>query len=129
LMVNNEKEKAVKFVDKYFEAFPSLNFAYDNFTTYLVQLYIQAGAPEKAKAKITDIAKETLQQLKFYDSLDPSLVKAGYSMEYQQAITAKEALIQMAKEMKDTALEGELQAQFADWKVDDSQPLPGRMKQ
>jgi hypothetical protein len=129
LMMKNDKERTIKFVDKYFEAFPALNFAYDNFTTYLVQLYIQAGAPEKAKAKIGDIAKETLQQLRFYDSLDPNMVKAGYNMEYQQAITAKEALIQMAKEMKDTALENELQAQFADWKIDDPKQLPGMIRQ
>jgi hypothetical protein len=123
-----KKQKAVALVDKYFEAFPSFNFNYDNFTTYLVQLYVQAEEKEKAKAKIVDIANEFAGNLKYYESLDNETLKAGYQGEYQNMISGAEALLDLATMLKDDDLKKQLEAQFAQWRGDVPQ-LPGNLPQ
>ncbi|MFN4257210.1 MAG: protein O-mannosyl-transferase family [Saprospiraceae bacterium] len=125
LMMQRDTARCVALVDKYFEAFPQMNFAYDNFTTYLVQLYVQAGEYEKAKAKIQAIADETEQQLKFFDSQDPALLKPNsvYGADFGSALNSKEAIMALAREMKDDALLKELEQRFANWSVD--RQLPG----
>ncbi len=128
LMNQGDKTRAVALVDKYFEAFPSFNFSYDNFTTYLVQLYVQADEKEKAKARIIDIAKDYEANLKYFDSLDKETMKAGYQSEYQNMVSGKEALIDLAKMMKDDDLAKQLETQFAAWAMD-PQDFPGRMPQ
>ena len=98
-----ENAKAIELCDKYFEAFPNMNFAYDYNSYYFIQSYMTAGAPEKAKQHALILAQESAEHLNFYQSLDPADLAAGFASDQRLATNAKTSLEQMAKELGDQA--------------------------
>ena len=52
-------ERATDLIDKYFEVFPHMNFPYDYRTMYMLSVYFQAGAYDKAKPHLEILARET----------------------------------------------------------------------
>jgi len=98
-----ENAKAIELCDKYFEAFPNMNFAYDYNSYYFIQSYMTAGAPEKAKQHALILAQESAEHLNFYQSLDPADLAAGFASDQRLATNAKGSLEQMAKELGDQA--------------------------
>ncbi len=125
LLAKGEKEKAIALVNKYFEVFPSFNFPHDYFTTYLLDVLVKAGAADKATPIMREIAKETAQQLVFYDSQSDRDLKATYQQDYQFALRAAGDLKRLAAETKDTTLAGEIDQMFATWKsLIDQNSLP-----
>ncbi|MCC7244487.1 MAG: DUF2723 domain-containing protein [Saprospiraceae bacterium] len=127
LILNNQKDKALALVDKYFEAFPEYNFPYDQFSTFAADLYARAGANDKAAAKTRQIAQTLLQQLKFYNSLSPAFQKA-YQQEEQYTIGTVQSLMALAEDMKDSALQKELEDMFASYMPANMPGLPGVQK-
>lgn len=123
MIVEGKKENAEKLVDKYFEVFPAYNFPYDQFTAFLADIYFRAGANEKAAAKMREIAATMEQQLKFYDSLSPEFQKA-YQQDLQYTMSTVQTLLNLAGDMKDTALEKELDAKFSQY-MPQTPGLPG----
>ena len=98
-----DNAKAIELCDKYFEAFPNMNFAYDYNSYYFIQSYMTAGAPEKAKQHALILAQESAEHLNFYQSLDPSDLAAGFASDQRLATNAKSSLEQMAKQLGDQA--------------------------
>jgi tetratricopeptide (TPR) repeat protein len=111
MIVEGKKDKAVSLVDKYFEVFPAYNFPYDQFSAFLADIYFRAGANDKAAAKVREIAKTMEQQLKFHESLSPEFQKA-YQQDYQYTLSTVQTLLNIAEDMKDTALSKELDDMF-----------------
>ena len=105
--------KAIALIDKYFEAFPHMNFPFDYNTIYFINSYISAGAGEKAKDVMRVLAKETAQHLEFYASLDPSDLKAGFTQDQNLADNTRGSLLSFAGQLKDDALTKELTTIFA----------------
>ena len=106
-------EKAIALIDKYFEAFPHMNFPFDYNTIYFINSYISAGAGDKAKDVMRVLAKETAEHLEFYASLDPSDLKAGFTQDQNLAENTRGSLINFAQQLKDEALTKELTMIFA----------------
>ena len=50
LIREGETEKALELIDKYFEVFPDMNFTYDYRAFYMISVYLQAEAYDRAKA-------------------------------------------------------------------------------
>jgi hypothetical protein len=124
LLAKGEKEKAVALVTKYFEAFPAFNFPHDYFSTYLLDVLVKADAKDKAAPVIREIAKETAQQLAFYDSQTDRDMKASYQQDFQFAMRTASDIKRLASETKDAGLIGEVDGLFATWKSMIDQPGP-----
>jgi len=107
-------QKAIDLIDKYFEAFPHMNFPYDYNTIYFINSYIAAGAEDKAKEVMRLLATETADHLIFYNSLAPSDLAAGFNKDQDLANSTRGSLLNFANQLKDQALENELNAIFAE---------------
>ncbi len=108
----NQKDKAATLLDTYFKAFPDMNFTYDSDILPFLQAYVQAGAYNKAKVQMKTLAKETLQYLKFYTSLDNDDLEAGFSNDFSYALRTVDDLQTMAKQGNDEAYAKELKELF-----------------
>jgi hypothetical protein len=122
LLAKGEKEKAVALINKYFEAFPAFNFPHDYFSTYLLDVLVKAEASDKAIPIIREIAKETAQQLAFYDSQTDRDMKVSYQQDFQFAMRTASDIKRLAAETKDAGLIGEVDGLFATWKTLIDQP-------
>ena len=111
LVLEGKKDKAEALVDKYFEVFPQYNFAYDQFTAFVTDVYVRCGANAKAAEKTRLIAKTMEEQLKYYNSLETKFRKA-YQQEEQFAMSTAGNLLRMASDMKDESLRKELETMF-----------------
>jgi len=107
-------QKAIDLIDKYFEAFPHMNFPYDYNTIYFINSYIAAGAEDKAKEIMRFLARETADHLIFYNSLAPQDLAAGFNKDQDMANSTRGSLLNFAKQLKDQALTDELTAIFAE---------------
>jgi len=108
-----ENAKAIELCDKYFEAFPNMNFPYDYNSFYFIQSYMTAGAPEKAKQHALILAQESAEYLNFYQSIDPADLAAGFSRDQNLAQNAKNSLEGMARELGDQAFTDQINQIFA----------------
>ena len=111
LVTEGKKDKAIALTDKYFEAFPSYNFQYDQFSAFMTDVYIRSDAKDKAAARIRDIAVSLEQQLRFHSSLSPRF-QSSYQQEQQFTMSTAQNLMNMANDMKDDALKNELNQLF-----------------
>ena len=117
LIASGDKARAIEMIDKYFAAFPAYNFPYDQFSMYMTQSYLEAGANDKAKDMMKKIATETAQYLKFYDSLSAPDLNAGYSNDAMQYLRMKMELINSARDiLKDEVFAKELETQLNEFK-------------
>lgn len=98
-----EKQKAIDLCDKYFEAFPDMNFSYDYNAFYFIQSYMSAGAVDKAKEHSLILAKNTAEYLNFYASLDPDDLASGFASDQRLAQNSKNSIESLAKEIGDQA--------------------------
>ncbi len=116
LLRAGEKQKAIDLVDKYFAAFPPMNFPWDFNSNFLINIYVQAGAYDKAKDKIRPYAAEMAANLKYYKSLGDD-VNRGYEQDQQYTMRTATDLLRSAEEMKDEALKKELEDMFSPYGV------------
>ncbi|MFT5167313.1 MAG: hypothetical protein ACI8P3_002550 [Saprospiraceae bacterium] len=113
MVKSGDTKRATELIDKYFESFPEFNFPYDRNILFFARTYLAAGDAEKAKEVINKVAKETDQQLYFMNSLNDDDLLYGFASDANSFLSAKNEMVQLAKQMKDTALEEALMAQFS----------------
>ena len=112
LLDSGDKTRAIELMDKYFEAFPHMNFPYDSRTMMMINVYLQAGAYDKAKPHLEILAREMADYLNFYSSLDPAQQQGAFQQDIQQTELTRNQIIQTAKTNGDTAFEEELKNLF-----------------
>lgn len=108
-----ENQKAIELCDKYFEAFPNMNFTYDYNAFYFIQSYVTAGAVDKAKKHALILAQETAEHLNFYASLSPDDLAAGFASDQRLANNAKSSVEQLAGQIGDQAFTDQINQIFA----------------
>lgn len=129
LISEGKKDKAVALTDKFYEAFPTQNFAHDQFSAYMADVYARAGANDKAAAKIREIAGQLEQQLIFIQSQD-AYFQSAYRQDLQFALGTAQTLMGAAMMMKDDALSDELEKQFEKYiPAEAGSRLPGNVPQ
>ncbi len=110
-MVNTGRnEDAIAITDKFFEGFPHMNFSYDARTMPHINVYIRAGAFDKAKQHMRILANETVEYMTFFDSLDDDDLKAGFSLDYRLFNNAVSEILRTSKAMNDDAFAQEMEA-------------------
>mgnify|MGYP006266981325 CR=1 FL=1 len=128
LLEEGKKEKAVELIDKYFEVFPDLNFPYDYRAYYMISVYLQADAYERAKEHLEILAERTADELDYYNSIDPSILESSYQTEYMLAMRTMDDIVQAARQNNDEAFAQELEELFEPYKMampENSRMLPG----
>ncbi len=70
LIKQGDTTRAIAMTDKYFEAFPNMNFTYNFNTMSMINNYVQLDELEKAKPHIRTLAKVTSDELEFLYSID-----------------------------------------------------------
>ncbi len=112
---------AVELADKYFESFPDMNFPYDYRTNYLLQVYYQAGAPERAKPHAQVLADRLVEYMNFYETIDPNVLSSSYRNAYSYNFQTMEELLQYVSNSGDSAFHEELKQKFAPFRIDQAQ--------
>ncbi len=122
LTVEKKNDKAIALADKYFTVFPAYNFAYDQFSALMADVYARAGDNAKAAAKIREIAKATEQQLRFVASQTPDFQKS-YAQDQQYAMGSAQTLLTTAANvLKDQTLQNELEQMFTPYMPEEAPP-------
>jgi hypothetical protein len=118
LAKKGDKDRAVKLLDKNFEAFPNFNFPYNAQTMYFIDAYVQAGAYENGKKHIKILAQNLFENLTFYNSLKQEDKRNTFQNDFMQDLQTKEQLIKLVEQMKDTAYKAELDKKFEAFKIE-----------
>ena len=109
LLSKRDIQKAVALTDKYFEAFPHFNFAYDASIVPFLNTYVRAGEFEKAKKHLRILAQESADYLDFYESIDPDVVASSFQVDLPRRQNAVANIFVLANTMKDQAFSAEME--------------------
>jgi len=110
MVAQGKNQEAIELTDKFFEGFPNMNFPYDARTLPHINVYIRAGAMDKAKFHMRLLAKETAEYMTFFDSLDEDDLKAGFSLDYRLFNNAVSEILKSSKTMNDEAFAAEMES-------------------
>lgn len=110
-------QEAIDITDAYFKGFPDMNFPYDARTMPHINIYIRAGAFDKAKEQLRILAKETSQYMAFFESLDEDDLKAGFSLDYRLYSNAVSEILKVSKNLKDDAFAQEMESLLGPYNV------------
>ncbi|MCB9303110.1 MAG: DUF2723 domain-containing protein [Lewinellaceae bacterium] len=119
-----DKERAVQMIDKYFEAFPEMNFPYDYRAYYMISVYLQADAYDKAKPHLEILANEMADHLAFYNSLPVDVLESSYETDYLLAMRTKDDILRAARQNKDEEFTKQMEELFAPFAVEDTETTP-----
>ncbi len=108
-LAEGKKEKAIAVADQYFKAFPAFNFPYGYTTLYMIDMYTQAGAYDKAIPHLRALAKESVETMNFLRTLKPETVTASYQMQERLASQSIQSILQEAKDSKNAAFLAEME--------------------
>ncbi|MDP4712345.1 MAG: DUF2723 domain-containing protein [Saprospiraceae bacterium] len=122
----SKKDKAMALVDRYFEAFPAMNFSYDYRTMYMLAVYLQAGEYAKAKPHMEILAAELIDKLEFYNSVDPYVIQSSFDTDYALSYQTMESIINNARQAGDEAFVQKLEELFGSYRIQD---LENKMRQ
>ncbi len=110
-----ENERAIKTVDKFFEAFPHMNFPFPQSRMALQAMgfYLQLGAEEQAKVQMQTMADALQDRLDYYVGLTDPMDQQAFGLETREAMGMAQQLLQFSTMLKDedykTALQQQLQ--------------------
>jgi hypothetical protein len=124
LVRDGDKERAMELVDKYFEAFPDMNFPYDYRAYYMISVYLQAEDYERAKPHLEILARQMADHLRFYNSLSDRILESSFETEYMLAMRTKDDIIAAARNFKDEAFEKEMTELFAPFDIEGTENIP-----
>jgi len=96
-LVDGDKQKAVALTDKFFEAFPDMNFTYDPLISPLISIYVNAGETEKAKTHLRILANNMHEYVQFFESIDPDVIQSSFSFEYSSTMRGISDVLNMAR--------------------------------
>jgi len=124
-----QTEKAGKVLDKYYAAYPHMNFPYDYNTMFLIREYYRGNMAEKAKPHVKILANEIKQYMEFYGSISAKDLES-FGFDYQQTQKAA-ADINSLIEANDEAFKNEIRAligAYAPQAPPQQQPQPQQPK-
>lgn len=112
MVQEGKRDEAIALIDKYFEAFPDMNFPYDYRAYYMISVYLTANAYDKAKPHMAILADRVADQLYFFNSIDADVLESSFETDYLLAMRTKDDLLRDASQNHDTEFTTELQEKF-----------------
>jgi len=131
MITERDTVRAAVLTDKYFEAFPHMNFPYDYNTMYLINGYMAAGAKDKAKPHLEIMANEAADWLNFYASLKPELMDPdndfGFFDDYRLMVRTAEDALRAINEIDDQEFKDKYKAMLEPFvpRATENRRLPG----
>jgi hypothetical protein len=116
LLEQGKNEKAGNLAAKYFEAFPHFNFPYDESVVPFIEVLNEVGRTEEAKEHLKILADETMQKLRFYDSLNEEDF-ASFKSDYGYAIRAVSDIFSVTRRMNDPDLLQQFEKELGDYDI------------
>jgi hypothetical protein len=111
-MERKDFENAIKVIDQSFKAFPHFNFPYDGTTLMLLNMYVDAEAYDRAKPHIEIMAQHVMEYQRFFRSIKPTALEAGFGEDKREMDRAMLDLISMAEKGGDEAYANALTEMF-----------------
>jgi hypothetical protein len=113
LLRQGDMKRAVDIANKYFEAFPHMNFPYDMTVIPFIQVLVNAKA-ESAKEHIRILANEGQQQMEFLQSLSPSALQSGTGFDQDNAMWNRtvQQTLQLVRTIDDEEFQKEITDQL-----------------
>lgn len=124
MLQKGDTTRSVQLVDEYFKRFPNMNFPYDYRTMYMLDVLFQAKAYAKAKPHLQILTNQVEQYLKFYASLDPSIIESSFRDDYSLNYRLVEDLKRIATENNDTAFASDIEARFKPYQITQPETAP-----
>jgi hypothetical protein len=118
MLAEGKNQEAIDITDAYFRGFPNMNFPYDARTLPHINIYIRAGALDKAKEQIRILAGECKEYMEFFDSLDEDDLKAGFNLDYRLTTSAVSEILKVSKNLKDDAFAQEMETLLGQYKTE-----------
>jgi hypothetical protein len=103
-----DSKRAIEMANKYFEAFPHMNFAYDSGIMPFINVLVNSKDFESAKKHLRILANETKQYIEFYESQTSDEVFNSFKQDYQYRLSSVEDVLETAKKMEDPGFEKEM---------------------
>lgn len=122
LLQKGDRDRALELVDKYFQSFPHMNFPYDYRTMYMLQVYYQAQAYDRAKPHAEILANQFVEYMNFYESLDPDIVTTSFRNDYGATYQSMEELLRFIGNSGDQEFYQDLLNRFGPYRLDQAQP-------
>lgn len=113
LLMNGDDKRAADVANKYFEAFPNMNFPYDAGIIQFIDILIKAGDLDSAKKNLKILANETVQYLDFYDSQTSQKAFNSFNQDNNYRLTAAREVVNMAADVEDSSFEQEMKSLMA----------------
>lgn len=116
LIRQGDTTRTVKLLNKYFEAYPHMNFPYSYNTWMVMRQYFRVGAVKDAKKHVKILADETADHLNFYASLSEGK-RLAFQQEISFANRAMTEMTQIVETSDDEDLKNYLRQVFAPFNV------------
>jgi hypothetical protein len=108
LLNEGKADSAVVVLDKSLEFFPHSKITFDYYMLPWVDIYFEAGAPEKAVSVIRLLSDRYLDDLRYYTSLQGKFA-SYYDNNMQEALAVIQRLSEIARQRNETELQKELE--------------------
>jgi len=105
-----DRTKAAEMCEKFFEAFPHMNFSYSPHVIPFITILANAGQVEKAKSHLRILANQMSQEMNFFDSIDPDIVESSFDIDYLYNVRSIPEVLRIAKRLQDPEFEQEMSA-------------------
>jgi hypothetical protein len=103
MIAKGEMEKAIELLDRCLEEFPDEKIRFDMYMIPFIEVYYDAGAPEKGNAIAERVFEIYSQNIEYYNRLDPRLAKY-YEQDHSQALAVLQQLGIMARNSRQEEL-------------------------
>ena len=131
MIIEGDTTRSVALTDKYFDAFPHINFPYDYSAMYMINNYMAVGAKDKAKPHLEIMAREAADWLNFYESLDDEDIGErrgfGFYDQYENMMNTTRDVLRAVEEYDDAEFKKNIRAQLEPFLQvpTENQPIPG----
>ena len=115
LLQRGDTERALEIGDKYFTSFPNMNFPFYYEAFVMLDAYFRTGEVERVADEIEQLARNTADRLRYFDSLDPQLVRASYDFEDRQGRAIAQQLIVQLREVGNDRLSSSIEDILKDY--------------
>ena len=116
LMRAGDSERAMEIGDKYFRSFPNMNFPFYYEAFIMLDPYFRTGELDRVSDVVVQLAENTAQRLRFYESLDPDIVaQSSYRFEQRQGQAIAQQLLLQLQSGENTELRDQVQGILQDY--------------
>ena len=118
LMRSGDTERAIEITDKFFEAFPHMNFPFTARTLVYINFYNQAREYDKAKPHLRTLANELAQFMVFYDSISADALQAGFKSDYDITVSGIQEILRMSAQFGDDDFMAEMEGILGPYSIE-----------